>query len=100
MTPPNCIKIVFSTNQHSYRVASQHPFFLHTTEVLTSYRGGVLTITRPTIDYQGKTYRVCVPKSSRDHRLFHIAISQNVPLGMFEIDEEESNEDKLVVYLE
>jgi hypothetical protein len=52
------------------------------------------------IFYQGKTYRVCVPKSSRDHRLFHIAISQNVPLGVFEIDEQESNEDKLVVYLE
>jgi hypothetical protein len=54
MTPPNCIKIVYSTNQHSYRVASQHPFFLHTTEVLTSYRGGVLTITRPTIDIKGR----------------------------------------------
>jgi hypothetical protein len=32
--------------------------------------------------------------------LFHIAISQNVPLGVFEIDEQESNEDKLVVYLD
>jgi hypothetical protein len=78
----------------TYTLSSDDRMFFQG-DVLTKIIDGRLEITRPTIDYQGKSktpFRINGQK---------MAISITDPImreGTFEIDEE-SDEDKLIIYL-
>lgn len=48
---------------------------------------------RATIDYNGKTYK---PQEQNDY--FHFQILAEIPLGKFEFDADESDEDVVTIY--
>jgi len=57
--------------------------------------GEKLTFRKPSIDYRGKIYK---PKYYKNSKIFITAIVSEMPLGKFDFDVNESNEDELVVY--
>jgi hypothetical protein len=54
-----------------------------------------LEVTRPSIDYQGATYK---PQKNKYNCYVIQIVSEELPIGTFLIDKEESNLDKLVIY--
>jgi hypothetical protein len=53
-----------------------------------------ITFRKPTIDYEGKRYKI----SSHKNGTYHCSVVCELPLGKFEFDTDESNEDCVVVY--
>ena len=64
-------------------------------DVIIKIKDDCIIIKKPSIDYRGKSYKM-TPMKSRDW--YQTALSNNIPLGKYYFDEEESNEDELVAY--
>lgn len=69
--------------------------FFDTEEVIVSKSTDVLVITRPTLDFQGKAAVIDRPSNSSYHFRHNIGLKN----GIYTIDQEDSDEDKLVIYL-
>ena len=54
-----------------------------------------ISITKPIIDYNGKTYK---PTKQRNLFRFSVVVVDILPVGTFYIDNEDSTEDELVIY--
>ena len=62
-----------------------------------SIKSDKILFKKPTIDYQGKIHKFRSFKKT--HNTFTTTVICDIPNGIYEIDEEESNEDCIVVYL-
>jgi hypothetical protein len=70
-------------------------FFEHTVSVVIKIFKDRLEVTRPSIDYQGVSYK---PQKNKNNSYVIQMVSEELPLGAFKIDNEEINIDKLVIY--
>lgn len=52
-----------------------------------------ISITKPSLDYRGKSYSI-----TKQNEWYHFSINMEFPVGKFEIDLEDSNEDELIIY--
>jgi hypothetical protein len=75
------------------RMASRCSFFKNEVAVKIEYNK--LTFWIPTIDYNGKTRKLTLHKKG----YYYMEIVCEYPIGKYKINEEESNEDCLVVYI-
>ena len=64
--------------------------------VIVRLRENCIIFTKPTIDYQGKTHKFTFDKISQYLRT---QLKIDVKLGTYEFDEE-SNEDKMIIYFD
>lgn len=88
----NYITVGFkTTTQRS--ITSKHPFFRG--ELIVKIDDEKITFTKPDLSYMGKTYK---PFANKKTGFLNTAIMCDIPLGKYEFDKEESNEDKIVVY--
>jgi len=96
----NQIRIIKNESSHaSSRIFSRHEFF-QCEEVVVSVTDDKITITKPTIDFIGRTSK-CTTKYIRktsDHK--QICVGVVLPYGRYLIDEEDSNEDRIVIFFE
>jgi len=80
----------------SYAISSTNDF-LKNKQVKVSFFDDKLIISIPSLDWSGKSYVPC----STGKNCFSFAVnSDNIRIGKFPIDIEESNEDNLVIYYE
>ena len=63
-------------------------------DVIIDVREDYIKISRPDIDYNGKTYKLNKMKSG----WYGTTLQMKLPLGKFLFDDEESNEDELIAY--
>lgn len=61
--------------------------------VIVKIEGDCIMISKPTLDYTGKMFKVLKVGSN-----FLIKLSLELPMGKFDFDDELSTEDELVVY--
>lgn len=86
-------------NKRFIHINSNFEFLKGEVIVLADYRS--ITIKRPDFDYQGKSRKLHSPRLMWFCTSFTIgADTQDLPLGKFLFDEEDSNEDQLVAYFE
>ncbi len=78
-------------------VSSKSIFFVTNEDIIVKLKDDKMIVTRPTIDYNGKTYKVT--KISDSGWNCFTFIGQDLPIGKFEFDTDESNEDMVVIYL-
>lgn len=57
-----------------------------------------IIFTVPTLDYKGGMYKTSVKKNAPNGLRYFTIVDERINIGKFEIDEEESNEDEIVVY--
>lgn len=70
---------------------TNHPFF--STPVYSTFRDGVFTFKKPTIDYKGELHTIY----KKGNRAYEIAFyDTDIPIGEFEFDED-SNEDQMII---
>jgi hypothetical protein len=69
--------------------------FFDTEDVIVSRSTDAIVITRPTLDYLGKSAKIDKPSNVS----YHFRHKIDIPNGVYTIDQEDSNEDKIVIYL-
>jgi len=90
----NIVSFYKMTNPSYIRIDSRNKIFED--EVIFTIDKDKLTIKRASIIDEGKRRKLYKhPISSA----YSTTLQYNIPLGDYKIDEEESNEDKLVIYL-
>lgn len=92
----NYILINYGHANNQYTISSKHNL-LKTDKVKVIVFYDHLVISRPDIDYRGKTFSVQINKNSNSWRYFAI-VNENIIPGKFDIDEQESSEDEIVVF--
>jgi len=81
----------------TYRVLSTKSDFFKE-PVIINLKDGCLEFTKPSLDYRGKLFSF---NSSKKDEWYRNSLSSfDMPLGKFYFDEDESNEDIVVVYLD
>ena len=91
------ISIYKTKVEGKFVIYSDHEFFRNK-HVLYSYRDGCLKIWLPDLNYQGKVRTTSYVGRDDRFRQFVVMNSEIVP-GKYEIDLDESSEDKIVAYL-
>lgn len=79
------------THNRQTHISSKSNFFGD--EVYIKYNNGRIEFGRVGITYEGKRY-----KFHNTNGIYHSAIVAELPIGKFDFDEDESNEDMVVVY--
>jgi hypothetical protein len=87
------ISVTKNTGINQVHISSKSNFF--DGYLIIKDNGESLTFTKPTLDYNGRMYK---PKFYKKTQTYVTAIVSEMPLGKFYFDDEESTEDKLVVY--
>lgn len=81
---------------HNKLVYAKHPVFNHK-EVIADIQDDVIIFTVPTLDYQGRVHPVSdAGNGSKKIYLGYL----NMNDGFYEYDQEDSNEDQLIIYLD
>jgi len=94
---PNSIRITLPDQcGKSKFIISSHPVF-DDKEIIFEFDDEKITLTNPTIDYRGEARPVS--KANKYARKIYVGYLI-VETGFYEIDPDESTEDKIVVYLE
>ncbi len=78
-------------------VSSKSKFFMPDEYIIVKFKDDKMLITKPTIDYGGKCLKVCKMKNT-EWMQFKVS-EYDLPVGTFEFDADESNEDMAVIYL-
>ena len=79
------------THNRQTHISSKSNFFAD--EVYIKHNNGRIEFGRVGITYEGKRY-----KFHKTNGTYHSAIVAELPIGEFDFDEDESNEDVVVVY--
>ena len=91
-----CVRgsIVVSKAQknHQLHITSKSKWFEYD-YILFKIKEDYISITKPNLDYRGK-----FQKPTKQGDFYHLTITGELPLGKFEFDEDDSNEDELVIY--
>lgn len=91
------IRIHEGTGIDHKRISSTDDFFKN--EYLKAkVEDDCIIFTVPTLDYNGRMYKTCVKNNTPDGLRMFTIVDERISLGKFEIDEEESTEDEIVVY--
>ena len=77
------------------RIASNNAFF-NDDYIIVKAQENYITISKPTMDFIGKTQKI----ERFRNRMNSATIKLDVPLGVYEIDFEDSTEDELIIYLD
>ena len=90
----NTVTITVSGRHNQLRIASKHPFF-NNDRIIVKSDDECITLSVPNLDFRGKSCGTTV--IGKEWRGLSVS---NAPLqlGVFEIDEDESDEDELVIY--
>ncbi len=95
------INITELRQNHFFKISTKSEF-LKTKEVSIKISYDHLIITKPTIDYRGRIYKVQSMKDRNknvpNNWRYITVTNDNLIPGKFTIDEDESNEDQLIVY--
>ena len=81
---------------NQFQISSKHSIFKNEYIKIDVY-ASFLIFTVPSIDYNGKIYKVSTNKRSPDWHYFCV-VNEMLTTGKFKSDLEESNEDELLVY--
>jgi hypothetical protein len=92
---PNCITIYNGGGYNAFIVSSNNPMFQND-RVIVSIDNDCVKITTPDIDFNGKSLK---PTKSRGLFKTVSVYGNELPLGTYYIDDEESNEDQMIIYL-
>ena len=80
------------TSERQRQITSNSKFF--NDELIIKIENDKIIFRKPSIDYEGKRYKLAKDKNGR----YQTAVVCELPLGKFEFDVEESDEDCRVVY--
>lgn len=86
------ISIEKNNDKGQLKIASKSNWF-NTEYVIVNMDEDCIIISKPTLDYTGKMYKVL--KVGLNNL---VKLSLDLPMGKFDFDEEESTEDELVLY--
>lgn len=84
----------YSQKYHQLELRTRSDWF-DTDSVIVKVFHDYVSITKPTIDYKGKTN--AVQYTSTDIKV--VTLGADLPLGYLMFDEEDSTEDELIIYL-
>ena len=88
-----CIRI----SQHKFttiRLTAKSSINFFETPVILDFNDEYIRITRPNLDYTGKTIKMTKAKSG----WYQTTIRADLPKGRIEFDEDDSNDDELIAY--
>ncbi len=88
------ISIAIGGNPLARQMQSNSIFFEANENYIIKISDEKIVIAKPTIDYNGKTYKA----SKKGSGWVTFQIQAELPLGKFEFDEDETDEDSVAIY--
>lgn len=85
----NELRVYRSNYSNNLKITGKHPFFKE--PIIVRIVDRTIEISHPTLDYMGKTYH-----PSKNKHLYQFGITSELETGIYELDEESSNEDLLI----